>query len=343
MTTFRILVRCLPFFALASSVPAQTPATHRDNPTGWPAAASANKPWTRWWWPGSAVDKPNLTRQLEAMAKAGIGGVEICPIYGAMGAEDRFIDFLSPKWMEMLAHTTSEAKRLGLGVDMTTGTGWPFGGPMVSEDMASCGLERIQKQVSGGKSISLKLPQGKLQCLLAFPASGGEAVDLSPQVKSGTLQWTPPAGEWTVSGISAKREIQKVKRAAPGGAGSVLDPYSPKAMDAYLATFDKAFKDFQAPLPRAQFHDSFEYYGADWTPRLLDAFRKNRDYDLRDQLPAFNGSGDPDTVARVRADYRETLGELHRDYLTAWHDWALKHGGLTRNQAHGSPGNLLDH
>ena len=37
----------------------------------------------------------------------------------------------------MLAHTTSEAKRLGLGVDMATGTGWPNGGPRVTTEMAS--------------------------------------------------------------------------------------------------------------------------------------------------------------------------------------------------------------
>ena len=62
-------------------------------------------------------------------AAAGIGGVEITPIYGARGYEARYIDFLSPQWVEMLEHTASEAQRLGLGVDMATGTGWPFGGP----------------------------------------------------------------------------------------------------------------------------------------------------------------------------------------------------------------------
>ena len=313
-----------------------------ENPTAWPAVTSQNKPWTRWWWLGSGVDKPNLTRELESYSKAGIGGVEICPIYGAIGAEERFIDFLTPKWMEMLAHTTTEAKRLDLGVDMTTGTGWPFGGPMVEEDMASCGLQRIKSSATGGKEVSLKLPAGKLQCLRAFPESG-ESMDLAEHVKSGVLHWTPPAGKWTVHGLTAKARIQKVKRAAPGGAGEVLDPFSPAAIDRYLAAFDRAFAGFSAPKPRAQFHDSFEYYGADWTPAFLDSFKSARGYDLRGQLPAFNGIGDPESIARVRADYRETLGELHRGYLKAWHDWANKNGGVTRNQAHGSPGNLLDH
>src|SRR5215217_1791718 len=92
---------------------------------GWPQATREARPWTRWWWLGSAVDEPNLTRLLEQYHQAGLGGVEICPIYGARGYEDRYIDFLTPKWMAVLAHTTAEAKRLGMGVDMTTGTGWP--------------------------------------------------------------------------------------------------------------------------------------------------------------------------------------------------------------------------
>ena len=64
------------------------------------------------------------------MAAANLGGVKH-PIYGAKGYEDRSIDFLSAKWMEMLEHAGREAQRLGLGVDMATGTGWPFGGPWV--------------------------------------------------------------------------------------------------------------------------------------------------------------------------------------------------------------------
>ena len=92
----------------------------------WPVPTRENKPWTRWWWLGSAVDQTNLTRLLTEYRQAGLGGVEICPIYGAKGYETRFIDFLSPKWMEMLAYTTLEAKRLDLGVDLTTGTGWPL-------------------------------------------------------------------------------------------------------------------------------------------------------------------------------------------------------------------------
>ena len=63
---------------------------------------NTRKPWVRWWWPGSAVDRQNLTRQLEELARVGIGGVEITPIYGARGYEERYIRFLTPEFMAIL-------------------------------------------------------------------------------------------------------------------------------------------------------------------------------------------------------------------------------------------------
>jgi hypothetical protein len=98
----------------------------------WPTITKTNKPWTRWWWQGSAVNKKDLTAAMQQYQAAGLGGLEITPIYGVKGHESEFIDFLSPKWMEMLQHTLQEGKRLGLGIDMANATGWPFGGPWVT-------------------------------------------------------------------------------------------------------------------------------------------------------------------------------------------------------------------
>ncbi len=60
---------------------------------------------------GSAVNKQDLTASLEAFNETGLGGVEITPIYRTRGEEDRFIEDLSPEWMEMLTHTLKEARR----------------------------------------------------------------------------------------------------------------------------------------------------------------------------------------------------------------------------------------
>lgn len=97
----------------------------------WPAITRESKPWTRWWWEGSAVDTANLAVAMKKYQAAGLGGLEITPIYGVRGEERRFINYLSPQWMDILQFTLQQAKRLELGIDLATGTGWPFGGPWV--------------------------------------------------------------------------------------------------------------------------------------------------------------------------------------------------------------------
>lgn len=113
-------------------------------------------------------------------------------------------------------------------------------------------------------------------------------------------------------------------------------------MDAYLADFDVHFEAYHGAMPRSEFHDSYEYYNADWTPAFLTEFAQRRGYDLRTQLPAFFGEGPADTVTRVRSDYRETLADLHLAYIEHWTAWSHGHGSLSRDQAHGSPANLID-
>ncbi len=104
---------------------------------GWPEIVRETRPWTRWWWHGSALTKEGITAEMEAYQKAGLGGLEITPIYGVMGYENQFVEYLSPQWIELLLHTLKEAERLDLGIDMATGTGWPFGGPWVKSEIIS--------------------------------------------------------------------------------------------------------------------------------------------------------------------------------------------------------------
>jgi hypothetical protein len=120
----------------------------------WPSVTNVTKPWTRWWWEGSAVNKADLTWNLQQYQQAGLGGVELTPIYGVEGYEKQFIDFLSPKWMQMFSFTLNESKRLGLGVDLANGTGWPFGGPWVKEDDASKTIFYKTYKINGGEQLT---------------------------------------------------------------------------------------------------------------------------------------------------------------------------------------------
>src|SRR5207248_6956849 len=118
----------------------QATAADAKDALAWPAVEVTARPWAFWWWMGSEVNPADITRELERYQKAGMGGVHIIPIYGAKGYEKQYIEYLSPRWMAMLKHTITEARRLGMDVDMTLGTGWCFGGPQISDRDANARL-----------------------------------------------------------------------------------------------------------------------------------------------------------------------------------------------------------
>jgi len=362
----------------------------------WPSLTRESRPWCYWWWMGSAVDKTNLTRQLEQFRDAGLGGVHIIPIYGAKGYEDRYISYLSPKWMEMLGHTVSEGERLGLGVDMTTGSGWCFGGPNVSEKDANASVVVKTLEVTNAAGLEGKVEWDKAQAVVAVGREG-EVFSVQSSVFSGgkdqktsniehrtlnfqtgedrgrgggrgregnaeTLsleQLTEVGGPWKVYVVSQKFSGQKVKRPSLGGEGPMLNLIYPKAMDDFLVRFTEAFANYKGPKPRAQYHDSYEYR-SDWAPDFFAQFEKRRGYRLQEEVPVLFGEGNdrgrerergrtdgaftPSDAesARVKSDCRETVSDLILDDIQKWVSWSHDHGFIARNEAHGSPANLLD-
>lgn len=318
----------------------------------WPAVSPEAKPYTRWWWMGSAVDKENLTYNLEELAKAGIGGVEITPIYGVKGKENSYLEYLSPQWMEMLAHTQSEAERLGMAVDMNMGTGWPFGGPDIEIIDAATRAIFQEYHLKGGEALKEPIcvlderqkEVAVLSKLMAY-ASDGRRLDLTSSVHAdGSLSWIAPEdSDWHLVALFVGKTFQQVKRAAPGGQGLVLNHLDTGAVARYFNKFEKAFTETQTNYPHSFFNDSYEVYGADWTADLLIQFEKRKGYKLQDYFPEFLAKGDTDLSARVIADYREVIGEiLQENFTNQWVAWAHERNISIRNQAHGSPANLLD-
>lgn len=321
---------------------AEAESVHDPDALAWPPLTSQCRPWAYWWWMGSAVDPVNLTRELTRYRDAGLGGIHIIPIYGAKGWEDRYIEFLSPKWMEMLDYTVREAHRLGLGVDMTTGTGWCFGGPTVAPTQGGMRATVKVYNVPAGGALKAKLDRATLLALVAYPPEG-QAVDLTDRVTAaGGVDWKASGGACKVYAVSWKSTRLKVKRAAPGGEGLMLNPFYGEAMRAYLVRFTDAFAAYQGSRPRSMYHDSYEY-SSDWSPDLFAEFEKRRGYRLQTQLPLFFGTEKDDRTARVKGDYRATISDLMVErFAPAWVGWAHQQGFVTRYEAHGSPANLLD-
>ena len=251
------------------------------------------KPWAYWWWLGSAVDEQGITKNLEDFAQAGFGGLHIIPIYGVKGEETKFIPYLSPKWVDMLEHTVKEGNRLGLGIDMTVGTGWPFGGSHVTDADAA-------------KGFKIKNENDK----------------------------------YTLDVLPTK---QKVKRAAPGAEGWVVDPFSTPSLNRYFHPFDSIFSKKNIGV-RAFYNDSYEAYGANWTTDFLEKFKILRGYNLGENLDVLaKDTASTDREKQIWSDYHETLSDLLFEGFTKdFTKFAKKFGKITRNEAHGSPANILD-
>ncbi len=189
-----------------------------------------------------------------------------------------------------------------------------------------------------------KLP---LETLIAYNEKGTN-VDLTNRVsKDGTLDWIAPDGAWKLYAVFQGWHGKMVERASKGGEGNVIDHFSENAVKHYLEFFDENAKDFQLKGINAFFNDSYEVDDsqgeADWTPLFFEEFKKYRGYDLKNYLPALFGNDSEDMNERVLCDYRETISDLLLDKFTkVWKQWSRKYNAVVRDQAHGSPANILD-
>ena len=321
----------------------------------WPTVNPEAKPGSRWWWLGSAVDKENLQWNMQEYARHGIGALEITPLYGVQGNDQNNIPYLSDKWMEMLRYTQEQGRQNGIEIDMATGTGWPFGGPWVPLEESACRAVFVEQSFIGDKveDMDLRPTEERDRKNAVFHKAmlfghNGSVKDVTDCMKDGILNWKATKedskllggkdGSKTIVVLYIKYGVMKVKRAAPGGEGLVIDHFDHKAVANYLKHIEDAFERTHTPYPHTFFNDSYEVADATWTPTLFEEFYKRRGYRLEDHLLAFT-HGD----VKLVSDYRETLSDLLLENFTQqWTAWAHSHGAITRNQAHGSPANLID-
>lgn len=316
----------------------------------WPAIQKEAQAGTRWWWMGSAVDETNLSRRIKDYAEAGIGTLEITPIYGVQGNEANDIDFLSPKWMSMLSSTYNIAKSHNVTIEMNMGSGWPFGGSFVPLEDAAHKVEYYSETIEGDNerviAIDIQHPTIKPQKIMAYPQSGnnGKVLDITSLLEGTIVNWKAPAGKWLIVAVFNVRTGQLVKRAGPGAEGYVIDHFDARIVKKYINYFDSVFVHNNAAYPKTFFCDSYEVFAANWTTNIFEEFYHYRGYLLEEHLDQLFGLGDrTDPDNQVLADYRETLNDmLLNNFTLVWTEWCREHHIQTRYQAHGSPGNLID-
>jgi len=136
-----------------------------DNFVNPPVAA---RPAVFWDWMGGMVSKDGITRDLEAMAEQGIGGVMIMqmPEQPPTPLRWNFRDYpgkvkvLSDEWFDLVNYAIGEADRLGLTFSMFICPGWSHaGGPWISPEKGLKKLVHKKVEVEGSGKISIQVPR----------------------------------------------------------------------------------------------------------------------------------------------------------------------------------------
>jgi hypothetical protein len=258
-----------------------------------------------WVWFGPAVTRAWIDRDLANMKRASISGATILPVY-PLSTDDpakgiRNAPFLSEEFLNLVAYAAGRAKELGLTLDLTLGSGWPYGGPWITPQL-------------GGRTIRLR--------------------DASQPLKPGE-EMVGRFGQQVVVSVPTN---MRVKRPALGDEGLAVDPYNPASLTRHLDEAGaKLIQATRATPVRGFWCDSLEIYDANWTGDFPEQFRQRRGYDLHRHLPALFGPATPD-AAQVRHDFWQTLSESAADnFYKPLQQWCHAHGVQLRAEPYGQP------
>jgi len=303
----------------------------------------------RWWWFGPSVTREGIEAEMRRMKEGGIGGFEIAVVY-PMAVDDRGrgirnVPYLSPEFLDAISFTAQKSRELGLRMDVTLGSGWSFGGPHITPDIAAARLRSDRREVTPDrKHVARPVPYEHEQLIAAFVGRGSlpevdpdsfQELDLSG---TGPIALPPGAGPRAVVFYFSSHTGQVVKRAALGAEGYVLDHYSRPAIETHLrAVGDELVAAAGRGAIHAIFCDSLEVYGADWTADMFAEFEKRRGYSLRPLLPLLEYNAGERSQA-VRRDLGRTQTELYEErFLAPLRDWSREHGVRFRIQGYGQP------
>lgn len=112
--------------------------------------------YTWWHWMNGNISKEGITKDLEAMAAAGLGGVQC---FNVGGVAQGPVLYASEEWYELTNYAIKEAERLGLEFGMHNSPGFSStGGYWVTPQQAMKQIVWTETVVNGGK-VDIVLPE----------------------------------------------------------------------------------------------------------------------------------------------------------------------------------------
>lgn len=320
-----MLVGCFVFCGCAGSGDKISPEAFADPPM-------EARPGALWCWLNGYVDRERITREMEEAKALGMRGFEIWDIGVLIGKE--FVPhgpgFLGEESLKSIKHAMTEAKRLGLELNMIAASSWNAGGAWVKKSHGSKCIASSSVDVTGPKKFDQVLP---LPCdsetyyydisVLAVPQSSDRklasldlGMDLTGRMDNkGRLVWDVPEGNWTIMRFVCRGTNQGLVVPSPNSDGLIIDHLSAEATEKHMLHMINKLGEIDPghKILKIMSHDSYEVdWANDWTEDFVDEFKKRRRYDPGKYLPMLEGWNldDKDIQTRFIADYRKTVGEL---------------------------------
>lgn len=139
------------------------------------------KPHTWWHWMHGNATKTGITRDLEEMARVGVGGAQMFEV--SHGIPKGPVDYNTPEWRALVKHAVMEADRVGMELCIHNCAGWSSsGGPWVTPEHAMKMLVFTDAIVQGPGQVQVRMKQPETRrgfyrdiALLAYPTPPAEA------------------------------------------------------------------------------------------------------------------------------------------------------------------------
>ncbi|HEX5791186.1 MAG TPA: glycosyl hydrolase [Luteolibacter sp.] len=122
----------------------------------------STRPGCYWYWINDNISKEGITKDLEAMARVGIGRAYIGHIYNHDKPGDTppgSVKFMSEAWWDAMRWTLKEADRCGVDLGFFNSPGWSqSGGPWVKTSQSMRYLASSETLIKGGSKVDTVLP-----------------------------------------------------------------------------------------------------------------------------------------------------------------------------------------
>lgn len=309
------------------------------------------RPYVWWHWMGSNFSKEGITKDLEAMKEAGIGGATIFNLASAVQESHVPIEnnpwpeqtYRSEAYWDAVKHAASEAKRLGLKLGMQGTPGYSTtGGPWITEEKCMQRLVSSQVKVNGDGWVKVYLHKPELPvyrglgscnrqatyyqdvAVMAVPDKDEVAVDEVIDISgfmdaNGFLKWEAPKGTWVICRIGHAPTMANPHPVPDELIGEVLEvDKMSKEHNQYhwqnvLDPLVEHLRDYIGTTFTYMLIDSYEAEDQNWTPGFREFFVQQKGYDPIPWIALRQAGKEKQSFKKLNDDFVELVGRLYID------------------------------